>query len=502
MIEVTQRFLRVDVGKIFQHVPASSHRNLAEKTQISMRRFWKTGLTPSSGAKNEEALSHLRDAEGGRMKNPVRHRVTLSLQFADEAISNPACIDLREIRDVLEDEAGGLQLANDPNVLKDQVASLVFEAKTFADDAKRLAGWTPCDQLRASFPESGPITNLFTGNPSDILNAPKSPHVGVIVVVGRDRRRIRVNAQSNVETSSQQSRRHAPAPRKQLNGTCCFHRKSPSGVSVVRPIQAHGLRSKVYGPVLLSIFRRKFKRGMTKIVFTLEEVREELVRLGLQARNAADVIYRMKSRTVLPAQIQKHGFRILEVTSRGVYALTVGESTLIDYVAPVEGAIVQVMDRTPPAVQRLFGEDFGSMDEQGFLSVLRYNDLISHFLGAPSYHVKSHVRRSVPGVGQAEVDDVHVALISPGADTGPLTIVPIEAKAKDDPVNRAQIAMQVRYALHAFPGLAIRPLTVKLFEDGTVLFMEFNASSDANALKVLRHAHYKIVRPALHVAQG
>ena len=262
-----------------------------------------------------------------------------------------------------------------------------------------------------------------------------------------------------------------------------------------RPRQAHGLRSKVYTPILLSIFRRKYTAGETMIVFTLEEVRQELRAAGLEARNPADLIYRMKSRTILPAEIQEAGFRILQITSRGVYALVVGESTLIDY--PDVSDVIDVEDRTPLAVRRLLDDDLGSVDEQGLLSVVRYNDLLTHFLGDRTFHLKSHVRKSVPGVGQAEIDDVHVALIGGDDQDGPLAVVPVEAKAKDDPVNRVQIAMQIRYAKHAFPGLQVRPLTIKLFEDGLILFMQFNPTTKPNELAVQRHAYYRIARPAL-----
>ena len=251
----------------------------------------------------------------------------------------------------------------------------------------------------------------------------------------------------------------------------------------------------MYTPILLAIFRKKYTPGAARIVFTLEEVRQELRAAGLEARNTADLIYRMKSRTVLPAEIQEAGFRILEITSRGVYALVVGDSTLIDY--PEVESVIEVHDRTPLPVRRLLDEDFGSTDEQGLLSVVRYNDLLTHFLGAPAFHLKSHVRKSVPGVGLAEVDDVHVCMVAGEDPTGPLAVVPVEAKAKDDPVDRVQIAMQVRYAIHAFPGLQVRPLTIKLFEDGLVLFMEFDPTTEPNELAVLRYAYYRIVRRAL-----
>lgn len=255
---------------------------------------------------------------------------------------------------------------------------------------------------------------------------------------------------------------------------------------MARALQAHGNRSKVYTPVLLAIFREKYKPGVEVIEFSLEEVRHHLIALGLEARNAPDVIYRMKSRTVLPSEILDAGFHILQITSRGKYALLQGVSTLIEY--PEMTSAIELADATPVEVRPLLypAGKIGAIDEQGLLSVCRYNDLFSKFLSTPVLHLKSHVRKSVPGVGQVEVDDVHLAL-------GPrLAIIPVEAKAKDDPVNRVQIAMQVKYAFHAFPGFDVRPLTVKMFEDGLLLFMEFAPTIDPVELSVLNFAVYKI----------
>lgn len=263
-----------------------------------------------------------------------------------------------------------------------------------------------------------------------------------------------------------------------------------------RPIQAHGLTSKVYTPGLLAVFRRKIVEDpdAPRIEFTLKELREELDGLGLHAANLPDLIYRMGSRTRLPDEIQDRGFRILIKTGRGAYALLAGQSTLIDL--PEVGEVVTVLNRTPLPVQLLLGDEPGALDEQGMLSVVRYNDLITHFLRAQTFHLKAHIRKSVPGLGQAEVDDLHLAVESSGAGQYRLAIVPVEAKARNDPVNRAQIASQIRFAQHEYPGLAVRPVAIKLFGDGTLLFMEFNATTQPNELLLQRFAHYRL-RPTL-----
>jgi hypothetical protein len=197
----------------------------------------------------------------------------------------------------------------------------------------------------------------------------------------------------------------------------------------------------------------------------------------------------MKSRTILPAAILATGFRVLTIVNRGIYAFQKAKSTLIKH--PPRKVVIDIDDLTPPAILALLPTNRSAIDEQGLLSLCRYNDLFSVFLNARVLHFKSHVRRSVAGIGQVEIDDVHVALVP--ADTSEIadTIVPVEAKAKADPINRAQIAAQIHYARQEFPTLAVRPVVVKMLDDGIVLFIEFNASADAAGLKSERWAYYR-----------
>jgi hypothetical protein len=223
------------------------------------------------------------------------------------------------------------------------------------------------------------------------------------------------------------------------------------------------------------------------IEFTMKDIRDACAALNLTAANPADLVYRMKSRTEIPQEIQQLGFRIIRPVGRGRYVIERGESTLIEFPeCPVE----EIADATPAVVRRMLGEELGDIDEQGLLAIVRYNDLLSRFLGGRGYHLKGHVRKSVEGVGQAEIDDVHVC--TPTETDEPVTVVPVEAKAKDEPINRAQIAMQIMYAREAFPGHQIRPLTIKLFPSGEILFIEFEDVTDPAALRPVRYARYRL----------
>jgi hypothetical protein len=252
-----------------------------------------------------------------------------------------------------------------------------------------------------------------------------------------------------------------------------------------RALQAHGLNSKVYGPILLHIFRARWRQGASSVLFTLDDVRNAADELDLEVRNPADLIYRMRSRTVLPKEILEKGFFILRAIGRGQYQFEKGSSTIFE---PLDSTVTEALDITPLPVRRLLPEKLSEMDEQAVLTVASYCKLFDHFTGLQIYRLRSHVRKSVPGVGQAELDaiDVGVALRD---DEMPI-VFPIEAKAAADALNRVQIFNMIQYSRHYFPGLIIRPLAIKVDDDSILHIMEFSAATKAADLKIIKSGSY------------
>lgn len=252
-----------------------------------------------------------------------------------------------------------------------------------------------------------------------------------------------------------------------------------------RPLQAHGLHSKVYGPILLQIFNARWRQGAATVLFTLDDVRNAAETLKLEVRNPADLIYRMRSRTVLPKEILDKGFFILRAIGRGQYQFEKGSSTIFQ---PLDSVPVEAMDLTPLPVRRLLPRTMAEMDEQAVLTIASYCKLLDHFTGLTIYRLRSHVRKSVPGVGQAELDAIDVGV---GLRDDELPIVfPIEAKAATDALNRVQIFNMVRYSLHYFPAMEVRPLAIKVDGDSILHVMEFNVPRKAADLKIVRSASY------------
>ena len=224
------------------------------------------------------------------------------------------------------------------------------------------------------------------------------------------------------------------------------------------------------------------------MLFTLDDVRTAAEALKLEIRNPADLIYRMRSRTVLPKEILDKGFYILRAIGRGRYQFEKGSSTIFN---PLASEIMEALDLTPLPVRRLLPEKLADMDEQAVLTIASYCKILDHFTGLTVYRLRSHVRKSVPGIGQAELDaiDVGVAL----RDDEMPVVFPVEAKAAPDALNRVQIFNMVQYAKHYFPGMIVRPLAIKVDEDSALHVMEFNVATKAADLKVVKSASYALV---------
>ncbi|MFE5334836.1 hypothetical protein ACFQ8E_02885 [Isoptericola sp. NPDC056573] len=254
-----------------------------------------------------------------------------------------------------------------------------------------------------------------------------------------------------------------------------------------RSLQSHGLSSRVYVPILLHIFRAKYAEGMRAIPFTLDDVRDAALALDITVRNPADLVYRMRSRTVIPAEITAHGFYIIRQIGRGSYSLEKASSAIIELPDTIP---TEALDLTPLPVRRLLPENLADVDEQALLSVVTYCQLLDHFTALRVFRLRSHVRKSVNQIGQAELDELDVG-VAVRDDELPV-VIPIEAKAVADPVNRVQIATQVAFCKHYFPRHEVRPLAIKVDERGILHFLEFNVTTEPSEVSVTRAESYRL----------
>ena len=69
----------------------------------------------------------------------------------------------------------------------------------------------------------------------------------------------------------------------------------------------------------------------------------------------------------------------------------------------------------------------------------------------------------------------------------------VEAKGRNEPINRVQIVTQIIYARDQFPGHPIRALVIKALDSGELLFVEFANEIVPSALSPIRFEKYRLL---------
>ncbi len=146
--------------------------------------------------------------------------------------------------------------------------------------------------------------------------------------------------------------------------------------------------------------------------------------------------------------------------------------------------MTKVPDATPGIIAKYA---FG--DEQALLARLRYNRLIDIFTGITCYSLQNHLRTTVQGMGQVEIDELYVGLDKKGAHY----IFPVQAKGGSDKLNVVQIEQDFAVCADKFAGLICRPLGAQFMADGIIALFEFEKAD--GSVKITAEKHYKLVSP-------
>jgi hypothetical protein len=109
-------------------------------------------------------------------------------------------------------------------------------------------------------------------------------------------------------------------------------------------------------------------------------------------------------------------------------------------------------------------------DEQALLARLRYNRLLDIFSRVTCYSLQSHLRTTVPNVGQVETDEVYVGVDRRGAHY----VLPVQAKGKKDRLSLVQVRQDIGLCRHKFPRLICRPIGAQFMQDAVIALFEFD----------------------------
>lgn len=244
-----------------------------------------------------------------------------------------------------------------------------------------------------------------------------------------------------------------------------------------------------YKALIESIFFRHWTTGTTAGMTAFEFAREEIKSTATELKiavpdNIGDIPYSFRYRAPLPKSItdtQPAGLEwIIEGAGRAQYRFRLVSATRIK---PREDLVrIAIPDATPELI-RVYALD----DEQALLAIVRYNRLIDTFLGLTTYSLQNHLRTTVKGIGQIEIDELYIGLDKHGCHY----VIPVRAKAGKDQIGIVQTTQDIRFVEEKFPGLRCRAIAAQFMKDGVIALFELALQGED--VRVAEERHYQLV---------
>ena len=240
-----------------------------------------------------------------------------------------------------------------------------------------------------------------------------------------------------------------------------------------------------YEVLILTIFKNHYRKGSPDFEFERSELETVAQKLGVKLpKNLGDLIYSFRYRRGLPGEILKTETAgrewTIEPAGRAKYRFRLSK---INRIVPREDLVaIKVPDSTPEIIS-----SYALSDEQALLARVRYNRLVDIFLGIATYSLQNHLRTTVKGLGQIEIDEVYVGIDRNGRQF----VVPIQAKGGSDQLAAIQTSQDIACCREKFPLLFCRPVSAQFMADDVIAMFELTLERDE--VKVLEERHYRLV---------
>jgi len=240
-----------------------------------------------------------------------------------------------------------------------------------------------------------------------------------------------------------------------------------------------------YHQLIEKVFFDSYSKGATKSPLARTALKDAAKELGIKLPdNLGDVIYSMRFRTPMPAKVlatQPKGCEwIIELMGRSKYRFRLATENRI--VPNQNLAVIRIPDATPEIIAA-----YALDDEQALLAKVRYNRLIDIFLGLTTSSLQNHLRTSVKGMGQIEIDELYVGLDKYGCHY----VIPVQAKGGTDQISAVQTAQDTAWCAQKYPSLRCRAISAQFVTSDQIALFELKIESDS--LKVVEERHYKLV---------
>lgn len=241
-----------------------------------------------------------------------------------------------------------------------------------------------------------------------------------------------------------------------------------------------------YTQLIEDIFKSRYKAGDNRVEFIREDIETTASRLSIKLpKNLGDLIYSYKFRSALPESIRITSDNdkewVIKNIGRAKYAFV--QLTNARILPDNMLMAIKIPDATPGIVER-----YSIEDEQALLAKVRYNRLLDIFTGVACYSLQSHLRTTVPNVGQIETDEIYVGIDKVGRHY----VFPLQAKGGKDEIGIVQIEQDILLAEHKYPKLICRAIAAQFLDENRIAIFEFVVQD--GEIKKKAESHYQLVQ--------
>jgi hypothetical protein len=245
-----------------------------------------------------------------------------------------------------------------------------------------------------------------------------------------------------------------------------------------------------YDQIIEWIFQSKHRADSARVAFSRQEFVSAGESLGVtRIKNLGDIPYSYRFRRELPGSIQLTAPAgaewIIVGAGIGAYEFRLaapGKIQPTPHLLPI-----QVPDATPEIV-RYYAP---GTDEQALLTRARYNRLVDIFTGITCYSIQNHLRTTVKGIGQVEVDEIYVGINKRGTHF----VLPCQAKSPRDRFGIVQVIQDIALCRERFSNSVCKPIALQFTGENSVALLELAIKDDDQALRlnIVDEKQYELV---------
>jgi hypothetical protein len=241
----------------------------------------------------------------------------------------------------------------------------------------------------------------------------------------------------------------------------------------------------IYRRMIQRIFFDHYKEGMTEFVFERSEILALKGEFDVEVpRNPGDLPYTFRFRRELPDVVlktQPDGLEwIIELAGRAKYRFKLAKYNRV--LPRTDLQTIGIPDSTPEIIGA-----YALNDEQALLAIVRYNRLLDVFLGIATYSLQNHLRTTVKGMGQIEIDELYVGIDKRGCHY----VVPVQAKGGKDKIGVVQAKQDIAWCAQKYPTLRCRAISAQFMTENRIALFELTVQDDQ--IKVVEERHYQLV---------